>query len=177
MKGEREDSLSSDYGMIGITEWRLWDASDLENWKVKPLEWLVDPLIPKGSVGFMSGQPKVGKSLLALDLCLHIVHSYLEQAEWLGTYECHPAKILYIAREDPARRIKERAVEFMGAYGWDFVLSDHLNFLVRERFNLLDPNHIAWLSQLPIEDERENLLRGVDDLRKCRVSGKGDQSE
>jgi len=30
------------------------------------------------------------------------------------------------------------------------------------------------ISQLPIEDERENLLKKLDDLRKCRVRGKGD---
>ncbi len=30
------------------------------------------------------------------------------------------------------------------------------------------------ISQLPIEDERDDLLKKLDDLRECRVSGKGD---
>ena len=131
----------------GTLEWSLWDAGDLDRWKVEPLKWSVDPIIPQGTVGFMSGQPKLGKSLMALDLCMHIACAHLEETHWLGRFKCTPGNILYIAREDPARRIKERGVEILKSYGWDFLLPEVLNFLIRERFSLLDGEHLDWLAE------------------------------
>jgi len=127
--------------------WQLQDASDIQDWEVKPLKWSVEPIIPEGAVGFMSGQPKLGKSLITLDLCMHIAHAHLEQTPWLGRFKCNPENILYVAREDPARRIKERGVEILKSYSWDCVLPDALNFLIRERFNLLNIDHLDWLAE------------------------------
>ena len=92
------------------TTWKLWDAYDIEAWTVPSLRWHVEPLIPKGTVGFMPGQPKVGKSLLALDRSLALANAHFEQTNWLGKFTCTPANTLYISREDPARRARERAL-------------------------------------------------------------------
>jgi len=154
---QRTDERGTEEMKVNNTSWKLWDATNIDNWEGKPLEWLADPLIPKGTVGFMSGQPKLGKSLMALDLCLHISHAHLEATQWLGRFKCSPGNILYIAREDPDRRIKERGVEILESYGWDLVLPGALNFLIRERFNLLDDEHLDWLAE-QVEKLKVNFL-------------------
>ena len=146
---------------VSPSDWKLWDACDLETWQVEPVEWLVDLIIPKGTVGFLSGQPKLGKSLLALDLSLHLANSHLEPTRWLGRYECSPANCLYVAREDPARRIKERGLEMCRSYSWSFVMPETLHFLIREKLNLFDRNHIQWLGQKIEERETDFLILDV----------------
>jgi len=90
----------------------------------------------------LSGAPKDGKSLITLDLVVHIAHL----RPWLGRFETAPLRTLYIAREDPLRRIKERLVEINESYGYGRLTTDAVDFLVRERFNLMDETHIRWLS-------------------------------
>ncbi len=151
----------TDTSRLTTEEWQLCDAWDLEAWRVEPVSWLVDPIIPAGSVGFMCGQPKLGKSLLALDLSLHLANAHLEQTKWLGRFECSPSKILYVAREDPASRIKERGLEISQTYGWSFVMPETLHFLIRERINLLDQLHLDWLGQQIEEREIDFLILDV----------------
>jgi len=76
--------------------------------------WKVENIIPQGGIGFVSAPPKDRKSLLTEDLALHLAQPAGSRL-WLGKFACTPAKILYIAREDPARRIKERALEICQA--------------------------------------------------------------
>ncbi len=139
------------------TKWKLRDAFEIADWEVEPLEWLVKPIIPKGTIGFISGQPKLGKSLLGLDLCLHLSHGFVsDDSLWLDRFHCAPAAILYIAREDPARRIRERALEMQQSYGWD-ASPLGLQFLIRERLNLTSGDHTNWLIRT-IEELRMELL-------------------
>ena len=141
--------------------WKLWKGSDLKKWEVGRLEWHVDLLIPKGTVGFLSGQPKVGKSLLALDLSLVVGNAYFETTNWLGKFACSPANTLYVAREDPARRIKERAMEIQEASGRHKIAPGSLWFLIRDRFNLMEEEHVLWLEDRIRELEIDFLILDV----------------
>jgi len=125
--------------------WKLWDLGDVEDWPAPPLEWIVEPLIPKGGIGFLSGAPKDGKSLLAVDLTIHLAHSVSVGRDWMGKFPCSKSKVLYIAREDPIRRIRERAIEITNSYNLDVPPHDSIYFLIRERLNLMDRSHISWL--------------------------------
>ena len=142
-------------------DWKLWDGYEIEKWEVPDLEWHVDPLIPKGTVGFMSGQPKAGKSLMALDLCMSMANAHYEDTSWLGRYKCSATNTLYVAREDPARRVKERAMEIQKAAGRDRVPPGSLWFLIRDRFNLMDPTHVIWLENQIQELEIDFLVLDV----------------
>ena len=146
---------------MGTEAWKLWEGSEISEWEVEPLEWNVEPLIPKGTVGFMPGQPKAGKSLLTLDLCLCVANAHLEATSWLGRYPCSPANILYVAREDPARRIQERAMEIQAASGRVKVAPGSLWFLIRDRFNLMDGEHVLWLEDRIQELEIDFLILDV----------------
>lgn len=131
---------------IGETfPWKVWDASLLDQWEVAPLKWLVEGVIQSDSLGFLSGPPKVGKSLLALDLC----DALSRGRKWLDTYKCKPANVLYIAREDPARRIRDRLREVRGSK----VAGERgkLVFLIRERVDLTSSEDIDLIKQLIVE--------------------------
>jgi DNA-binding transcriptional ArsR family regulator len=76
-------------------------------------------------------------------MVIHIAH----RKPWLGNFPVRPAKVLYIAREDPLRRIKERALEINKSYGFPALPTGQILFLIRERFNLMDESHQEWLTQ------------------------------
>ena len=148
-------------GGAGTARWKLWDAADAETWEVADLEWHVEPIIPKGGIGFMSAAPKDRKTLLTTDLSLHLAEAVSSGHDWLGRFPCMPTRVLYIAREDPARRIKERVLEIRSAYRLSLPAKEHLEFLIRERFNLMDPSHIAWVKRTVRQGEFDLLVLDV----------------
>jgi len=140
--------------------WKLWDITESASWPDEPLVWCVEPLIPKGGIGFMSAAPKDRKSLLSLDLALHLAQGP-EPRLWLDQYRVTPGKVLYIAREDPARRIKERAKEICDSYGMPVPDPRRLVFLIRERISLTDPEHLLWLKTQITEGRFDFLILDV----------------
>ncbi len=126
--------------------WQLLDASSLKSMPTSPPDWAIEPLVPKRSIGFLSAAPKTGKSLLAEDAAFHLAQPR-QQRLWLGKYVVTSSRVLYIAREDPVYRLKERAEEITKGYGdlLPYPSEGRLRFLVRERMNLTDAAHLAWL--------------------------------
>jgi len=123
--------------------WTLYDSGVNDTWPQDPLVWLAEPIIPKGGIGFMSAPPKDRKSLLTLDLALHFAQ--LEPRLWLGKFKILPTKVLYIAREDPLRRVRERMIEICNSYQMPIPEPGRLQFLIRERIHLTEPLHLNWL--------------------------------
>jgi hypothetical protein len=123
--------------------WKIYDAGNISEWPQQPLEWHAEPLIPKHSVGFMSAPPKDRKSLLTLDLALHLAQP--EPRLWLGKFKVMPAKVLYIAREDPIRRVRERALEICQSYQMPLPEPGRLQFVIQDRIHLTELEHRAWL--------------------------------
>lgn len=60
------------------------------------IEWLVEGLIERGAVGFISADPKVGKSWLAIDAAVALATG----GDWLGLTVAHPYRVALISRED-----------------------------------------------------------------------------
>lgn len=144
-------------------EWKLWDFADVETWPDEPLEWVVEQLIPKGGIGFMAAPPKDRKSLLALNLVLHLTQEGTTR-KWLGKYAVAPARTLYISREDPRRRVKERGLEICKSYGEGALRipsPNRLMFLFRDRIALTNPAHIEWLKRVVRENGSEILVLDV----------------
>lgn len=82
---------------IETTAWQLISLKEVETLPVEPLVWHVQGLIPSGGIGFLSGAPKDGKSLLALDLSIHLAHANTGcEAKWFGRFRCSAGKVLYI---------------------------------------------------------------------------------
>lgn len=78
-----------------------------------PIDFLVDGLIPKG-VTLLAGEPKAGKSWLALDIAASIARG----VGCLGERNCPPGDVLYLALEDNEARLHGRLTSMLGSSGW-----------------------------------------------------------
>lgn len=84
---------------LPILDWQaLWDDTSTE-------EWIIEPLIPARRLIAMFSPPKIGKSLLMLELAVHIARG----SRALGYTLDRPRRVLYIDFEnDPRGDIRER---------------------------------------------------------------------
>ena len=78
------------------------NAEDLQNRTYEPTHFLVDELVPEG-LHILAGAPKIGKSWLALWLCLCI-----SQGQPLWNFATTQGEALYLSLEDSYRRIQSR---------------------------------------------------------------------
>lgn len=77
-------------------------AEDLQNRTYEPTPFLVDELIPEG-LHILAGAPKIGKSWLALWLCLCV-----SQGQPLWNFVTTQGEVLYLSLEDSLQRIQTR---------------------------------------------------------------------
>ena len=78
------------------------DADTLQTIAYEPLAFLVEDLLPQG-LHLLAGAPKIGKSWLALWLCLRVA-----RGEPLWNFPTHPCEVLYLCLEDSFQRIQSR---------------------------------------------------------------------
>ncbi|MBA2730480.1 MAG: AAA family ATPase [Euzebyaceae bacterium] len=80
-----------------------WTAADLLTAEFPAPRWAVPGILGEG-LNLLGGPPKVGKSWLALDLALAVATGGLA----LGSVPVEQGEVLYLALEDPARRMQQR---------------------------------------------------------------------
>ena len=69
--------------------------------------WLVEPLWGAEAVGIIGGEPKCGKSFLALDLAVAVASG----TACLGRFRAaRAARVLLFAAEDPLHVVRERRI-------------------------------------------------------------------
>ena len=85
-----------------MTKLETITAEDLQNRTYDPTPFLVDELIPEG-LHILAGAPKIGKSWLALWLCLCI-----SQGQPLWNFATTQGEVLYLSLEDSFQRIQTR---------------------------------------------------------------------
>ena len=78
-------------------------AAELRVKEFLPLRWAVEELIPEG-LTILAGDPKAGKSLMAVDICSAITSG----GAAFGKRACKKGGAIYISLEDPERRVKDR---------------------------------------------------------------------
>ncbi|MGZ6979304.1 MAG: AAA family ATPase, partial [Acidimicrobiia bacterium] len=80
-----------------------WSARDLLAAEFPPIKWAVDGVLADG-LNLIAGSPKVGKSWLALGLAVAVASG----GRALGKIPVEQGDALYLALEDPPRRLKRR---------------------------------------------------------------------
>lgn len=80
----------------------VFTAAELDKLDLPPVQWAVPGLLPAG-LSFLVAAPKMGKSWLALDLCLSVAAG----GEWLGR-KVNQGPTLYLDLEDSANRAQAR---------------------------------------------------------------------
>ena len=78
------------------------DADTLQAMAYEPLHFLVEELLPPG-LHLLAGAPKIGKSWLALWLCLQVA-----QGKPLWNFATRSCEVLYLCLEDSFQRIQSR---------------------------------------------------------------------
>jgi hypothetical protein len=92
-----------------FTAWeKMFDMAELEARDIKPLEWLIDGILPVGLV-MIASPPKLGKSWLMLQMCMAIVKG----TDFWG-YKTHKNECIYLALEDNDGRFRYRKRKLYG---------------------------------------------------------------
>jgi hypothetical protein len=78
-------------------------AADLMAVELPPVRWVVPGVLPEG-VTLLAGKPKLGKSWLALGICVAVASGGVA----LGTRQVEQGDVLYLALEDNRRRLQKR---------------------------------------------------------------------
>ena len=81
----------------------LINASDLMHMEFPPIKWAVPGIIPSG-LSMLCGNPKAGKSLMALHFATAIAYGGYA----LGNIKCEQGRVLYLALEDTKQRLQRR---------------------------------------------------------------------
>ena len=91
---------------------RVVSFAELQKEKFPPMTYVVPDIVPEG-VTILAGRPKIGKSWLALELCLGVASG----TPVLGNIEPATGDVLYLALEDNPRRIQRRINRIMPSSG------------------------------------------------------------
>jgi hypothetical protein len=137
--------------------WKIIDIAEMETIKVEPRICIVDPFIAKREITYLIGPPKTAKSLMTVDILVNM----LRGRQWLDRFPTKKTKTLYIAREDPTRRIRDRVLEINRSYGQEAMEPGLIGFVVQEPFSLLDDKHIDELYQVIDAHNYEFLILDV----------------
>lgn len=86
-----------------------YSAADLPGMNLKPPEFLVDGLVPKG-IGFIAGPPKFGKTFLNLQLGVSIASG----TSFLGRTVPEAKRVLYLYLEGDAAQVYTRLTSIYG---------------------------------------------------------------
>ena len=132
------------------------DADTLQSTAYEPVSFVVDDLLPQG-LHLLAGAPKIGKSWLALWLCLCAA-----QGKPLWTFATHPCEVLYLCLEDSFQRIQSRLFDLTE----DAPPTLHFAVMSQQLHNGLVEQIEQFLKEHP-----QTRLIVIDTLQRIRTAG------
>lgn len=132
------------------------DADTLLGIPYEPLSFLVEDLLPQG-LHLLAGAPKIGKSWLALWLCLQVA-----RGEPLWNFATKSCEVLYLCLEDSFQRIQSRLLDLTE----DAPPTLHFAVMSQQLHNGLLEQMEQFLREHPATG-----LVVIDTLQRIRASG------
>ena len=132
------------------------NAEELQNRTYEPTHFLVDELIPEG-LHILAGAPKIGKSWLALWLCLCV-----SQGQPLWNFTTVQGEVLYLSLEDSFQRIQTRLFDLTE----DAPLTLHFAIMADTLKHGLEQQIEQFLTEYP-----DTKLVVIDTLQRVRGTG------
>jgi len=86
---------------------RTIDGETLMSMPLAPIKYVVDSILPQG-LHILAGSPKIGKSWMALWLCLSVA-----KGEMIWNFPVHQGTVLYLGLEDSMARLQSRLFDIM----------------------------------------------------------------
>ncbi len=139
-----------------MTKLETINAEDLQNRTYEPTPFLVDELIPEG-LHILAGAPKIGKSWLALWLCLCVA-----QGQALWNFATTQGEALYLSLEDSFQRIQTRLFDLTE----DAPLTLHFAIMADTLKHGLEQQIEQFLTEYP-----DTKLVVIDTLQRVRGTG------
>jgi hypothetical protein len=115
--------------------------------------WLIHELWPEQAIGFIGGQPKVGKSWLSLDLAVAVCVG----GTFLGRPVSNPGTVLYFLGEDHRADALDRIDQLLAGRGLD-------RDALQGRLYISD-----WAPCLEDKTARDSIAKAVEVLRPALV--------
>ena len=142
--------------MSQINRLQTIDAGTLQSTAYEPVSFVVDDLLPQG-LHLLAGAPKIGKSWLALWLCLCAA-----QGKPLWTFATRPCEVLYLCLEDSFQRIQSRLFDLTE----DAPPTLHFAVMSQQLHNGLVEQIEQFLKEHP-----QTKLIVIDTLQRIRTAG------
>ena len=133
----------------------FFPATDFVGRPVQPRKWLVEDLVPKGTVTLFSGDGGVGKSLLALQMAVAAAVG----KPWLGRH-VEGSGALFLSAEDDQDELHRRLRDVALAEGIEFAEMDRLTVrsLAGEDALLCHPDRSGVLRPSDLFDELDQRI-------------------
>jgi hypothetical protein len=122
---------------------RVYNGSEL--WDIEPTEFLIDGIVPKGTLGLMVGESQTFKSFMAQSMALSIAAGL---PDWQGHALAAPpdAAVLYIAGEGGVQSAAIRMRAWAAQNGFEAGTLERFH-LIAWQINLLDKSNYKRLLQ------------------------------
>ena len=128
-------------------------------------EWLVENFLELSKPGLMASIGGIGKSMLALDLCLKVAHG---SGSWLGNPIVNSGSAVYLSSEDDAQELHRR-VDSLDKEGKRFEGLNEVYALpipsMKERLVVLGDTSSQGLHTTAQADELITALESIDNLK------------
>ncbi len=135
------------------------------------IDYLVEPLVEAGTIGFDGGEPKLAKSWLALAISLGIATG----TPVMDTFRVPlRRRVLYIQEEDSASLVRRRIHLLCRGHGIPLPDDQYFRCAVRTGFQIDDPVWFAALCK-EVEEFRPSLVV-ADVLNKLHSQDENEQS-
>lgn len=132
------------------------NAEELLSFPLPPIRFIIDGLLPQG-LHILAGAPKIGKSWLALTLCLCVA-----KGEPLWSFAAQQCSVLYLCLEDSYQRIRCRLLD-LTEYAPDTL---HFSIIAEQLHGGLEQQIERFLLEHP-----STGLVVIDTLQRVRGSG------
>lgn len=131
------------------------------------IKYLVDGLIPLNVAGTLYSPGGMGKSTLAIDLCLRIAIAEEFKTKWLGQFPINEGgRIVYLSAEDPENILHHRIFELTSQLAIELgVEKKDLDILVEKNFSII--NTLGNLSTL-FTRESNHVIKATDEYDKIK---------
>jgi hypothetical protein len=134
------------------SHWKCFDAADIDGWDCPATRWIIEDIIAEGTLNVVAAASQTGKSLLWLYICTKV----LKSGNLFDTFIINPVnRVLYLALEDPVRRIKDRLKEITGSGSID---PGKFKIYTASDLNLANASQFSWLESYIKENKRDFVV-------------------